>query len=311
MARTRIDRFRLLPLIASGFLAGSVAISASASQPPEADEAVDLLRVYDVRDLMLLEPSGSILTLSPQLVSAEDESPFIEISPRIERLREKDILLEISGATGLAATRLRDGIYVVTGSPGSHEQLQNALNSYRGVSAKRYIVSVEAMQVTSPASGTEAPAPGSPAPGKDGVVLLRTLQVVKAQTESPIQATSTEQYISGWVPVVGTQSVGYQAQHGSAEDGFAGALIVGSQDEPNSPVTIQLSGVLMDSHITTVPITLSGDQLPLSTVRRSERTVRSAVKAPPGVPVVLAVVNGFEPETTIILTASAVLAPDE
>lgn len=311
MARRQSTSFFRFSILACGLAAGLGAPPASASQPPDGAETEESLRVYDVRDLMLMEPSGSVVMLSPQVMTSGDEELFLEISPRVERLTEKDILLEIAGASGLAASRLRDGIYVVTGSSQSHEQLQNALDSYRGVSAKRYIVSVEAIQMASPASSAPAPIPGSRAPTVEGVVILRTMHVVKAQTETPLQATTTEQYVSGWVPVVGTQAVGYQAQLGKAEEGFSGTLIVGSQDEPSSPVTIQLSGLLMDSSITNVPITISGDQLPLGTVTRSDRTVRSAVKAPPGVPVVLAVVNGFAPETTIILTASAVVAPDE
>jgi hypothetical protein len=270
-------------------------------------EAVEILRVYDARDLRALDLTSGIVTISSRLAPSESGELQLELVPEIERLPESDVLLEIAGVSGLAASRLKEGIYIATGSEEAHQQLMGALDAYRAVRGQRYTVRLEARSIVT----NDLPAPGEPAPQGTGALLLRSLQTVNAQAESLVQATTTEQYISGWVPVVGTQAVGYQAQYATADDGFTGTIVIGAPESPDGPVTIQVLGLLVDSTVSTVPIVLSGDELPLSTVRRSERSVRSTVLAQPGVPVILAVVNGFDTESTIILTASAVPAPDQ
>lgn len=305
MTRNRIASHVLLAVAAFAPLVTS-------AEPPSEQLAPDqTLRVYDVRDLLQGEASNQILMLSTRLVTsgsgAGDQSPFLEIAPQLERLPEKDVLLEIAGVSGLAASRVRDGIYVVTGAPEAHEQLGRALTAFRAVRGNRYVVNIEAVQVAS----DTFPAPGQPAPSTDGVLLLRSSQTVNAQTESVVQATSTEQYVSGWIPVVGTQAVGYQVQFATAEDGFVGSLVVGAAESGDERVSIQLAGWMLDTNLQPATVKLGGDELPLSFVRRQERGIQTSIVAPIGQRVVLGVVNGFEPNTTIILTGSAVLAPDE
>lgn len=300
MGRTRERMIRMAAMVVTGAM-GAAAMGQS--------ELVEVLRVYDARDLMAKESLGQIIRLTPEMVfdSSNQGTGVLELTPRLESVEAGDILLEFAGVSGLTATRLREGIYVATGSPEAHEQLESALKAYRGVGGKRYIVSIEAMQVVS----ERVPVPGEPAPAPGGELLLRSSQTVNAQTESVVQATRTEQYVSGWVPVVGTQAVGYQVQFATAEDGFVGTLIVASPEGAEDRVSIQVAGWLLDSDVMQGKVTLGGDELPLGTVSRQERGIQTAIVAPIGQRVVLAAVNGFEPETTIILTGSAVLAPNE
>lgn len=272
------------------------------------EDPIRVLRIYDARDILRAENTGQMLHLAARVSGGtgmgegSGVSPFIEIVPHIERAQDKDLVLEIGTATGLYVSRIRDGIYVASGSPEAHQQLENALGAYRGVGGARYIVNVEAVQMVS----DSLPTPGGPAPVTTEVRLMRSSQTVTAQTESVVQSTTSEQYVSGWIPVVGTQAVGYQAQFATAEDGFVGTLLVGSVDAPEGHVSIQLAGWLLDSEVQNNAMTIAGDTFSFGVVRRQERGIQTSVNAPIGERVVLAAVNGFEPNTIIVVTGIAV-----
>lgn len=263
-----------------------------------------VLRVYDARDIRVYSDQGAYLMISPQLIMGENGGT-IELSATAEPAGATDVLMEIAGVSGLAASRLQDGIYIVTGDEAAHLQLTSALESYRAVNGERYIVQIEAHLLTS----AEAPAPGQLAGSVGGESLFRSHQTVNARSASIVKATTTEQYVSGWVPVVGTQAVGYQIQFGTAEDGFTGTLVVGAGESTNDSTNVQIAGLIMRSDITTIPLKLSGDELPISTVRRQERGIQSSVAVPLAQNAVIASVSGFDPGTTIVITATVTPAP--
>lgn len=272
------------------------------------EDPIRVLRIYDARDILRGENAGQMLHLAARVSGGSGMgegsgvSPFIEIVPHIDRAEHKDLLLEIGTATGMYISRVRDGIYVASGTPDAHQQLESALGAYRVAGGPRYIVNVEAVQMVS----DSLPTPGRPAPDTTGVRLLRSSQTVTAQTESVVQATTSEQYVSGWVPIVGTQAVGYQAQFATAEDGFVGTLLVGSIDAPEGHVSIQLAGWLLDSQVQNKAVTIAGDTFSFGVITRQERGIQTSVNAPIGARVVLAAVNGFEPNTIIVVTGTAV-----
>ncbi len=268
-------------------------------------ETVDLLRVYDTRDISGHGLQGGVLTLVPRLTEGEDGGT-IELLTTVDRLDATDVVLEIAGISGLSATRLQNGVYVVTGSEPGHEQLVYALDAYRAINGERYIVQLEAHSVVMEV----APSPGDPAPATSGTPIFRSNQTVNARADSIVQATTVEQYVSGWVPVVGTQAVGYQVQFAKAENGFSGEITVGAGEAADGRVNVRLAGVALKSDISTSMVKLSGDELPLSTVRRQERGIESSVAAPIGQRIVLASVTGFEANTVIIVTASVRAVPN-
>ncbi len=265
-----------------------------------------VLRVYDVRDLRVYSDQSSYLMISPHLIMNE-RGTTIELATAVEPIETAaatDVLMEIAGVSGLAASRLQDGIYIVTGEESGHQQLVTALESYRAVNGERFIVQLEARLVV----GADVPAPGQLAGPPDGESVFRSHQTVSARAASVVKATTTEQYVSGWVPVVSTQAVGYQIQFGTAEDGFTGTLVVGSDNAADS-ANVQLAGIIIRSDIHTTPVKLSGDELPLSTVRRQERGIQSSVAIPLTQRCVIASVSGFDPDTTILITATVTPAP--
>ncbi|MBX3315423.1 MAG: hypothetical protein KF902_01015 [Phycisphaeraceae bacterium] len=286
-----------------------VGASAVASFALAQEDPVRVVRIYDARDMLRGEDAGQTLQLSARVGDAGGggTSPFLESVPSFERLPEKDIVLEIAAAIGLYASRVRDGIYVASGSAEAHQQLEGALGAYRGTGGSRYVVNIEAIHVVSDV----LPTPGQPVGALEGARLLRSSQTVVAQSGSVIQATSSEQYVSGWVPVVGTQAVGYQAQLATAEDGFVGTLLVGALEAPEGHVSIHLAGWLLDSEVQSMVVTFSGDAMPFGVVRRRERGIQTSVMLPLGERVVLASVNGFEPNSIIVITGSATIAVEK
>lgn len=291
-------------LAASAFL---IAGAASPALAQEQAEHVQVLRVYDARDLGAYSDQSGLLMLRPSLRTNADGEGYVEIAADVERLPTSDVLLEIAGVSGLAASRLTDGIYLVTGEESAHEQLTAALGSYRAINGERYVVRIDAISM----AADETPMPGQPAPGSGGTTLFRSHQTVNARSESVVQATTTEQYVSGWVPVVGTQAVGYQIQFDTAEEGFSGTLVIGAGESADGTVNVQLAGWVLDSEIHSTTIKLAGDELPLSTVSRRERGIQSSIAAPLGQRVVIASVSGFEPDTVIIVSAVITPAPSK
>lgn len=285
---------RLLAALAIGL---TTALGASA-------QSEEVLRVYDARDLRIYSDQGAYLTISPRLVTNEGGTT-LELSAGIETSEATDVLMQIAGVSGLAASRLQDGIYIVSGEEPAHLRLTAALESYRAVNGERYIVEIEAHLLTGP----EAPAPGQPANAPGGESVFRSHQTVSARSASMVKATTTEQYVSGWVPVVGTQAVGYQIQFGTAESGFTGTLVIGAGESADDSTNVQIAGLIVRSDIKTIPLTISGDELPVSTVRRQERGIQSSVALPLAQRSVIASVSGFDPGTTILITATVTPAP--
>ena len=291
-----------LKLLAAALLLAPAAIAVA----QESDTTIDLLRVYDTRDFLIYGSQGGTLTIVPQVVTGQDGGT-IELMTRFEQPDQTDVVLEIAGVSGLAASRLQNGVYLVSGAQPAHEQFVVALDALRATSGERYIVRIEAHAVAMDA----IPSPGDPAPAMTGNPLFRTYQTVNARAESVVQAMATDQYVSGWVPVVSDSAVGYQVQYAKAENGFTGEVTVGAGETADGSVSIQLAGVALKSDISTMMIKLSGDELPLSTVHRQERTVNSSIVAPIGQRVVLMSVSGFEPGSTIVFTASVTPAPKQ
>ncbi|MBX3368070.1 MAG: hypothetical protein KF912_12230 [Phycisphaeraceae bacterium] len=290
---------RLNLLAASLLLAPA---SLAIAQPD--DTTVDLLRVYDTRDFLAYGSQGGTLTLVPHLVNGPDGGT-IELKPRIVQTDLSDVVLEIAGVSGLAASRLQSGVYLVTGAQPAHEQFVLALDALRATNGDRYIVRLEAQSVVV----DNVPSPGDPAPAMSGGPIFRSYQTINARAESVVQAMATDQYVSGWVPVVSESAVGYQVQYSRAENGFAGQVTVGAGEASDGSVMIQLTGVAVQSDISTMMIKLSGDELPLNMVHRQERSINSSIVAPIGQRVVLTSVSGFEPGSTIIISASVSPAP--
>lgn len=270
---------------------------------------VRVLRIYDARDVVRGE--GDALRLAARATgfggtgNGSGASSVLELVPQLVGDAEKDIVLELATAIGLYASRVREGIYVASGPTEVHQQFESALDAFRGgggVGGVRYILNVEAVQV----AGGVLPSPGQPSPALEGDRLLRSSQTVIVQAESVVQSTTSEQYVCGWIPIVGTQAVGYQAQLATAEDGFVGTLLVGSIDAPDGHVSIQLAGWLLDSEVQNKAVTIAGDTLSFGVVRRQERGIQTSIIAPIGDRVVLAAVNGFEPNTIIVVTGLAV-----
>lgn len=288
-------------------LAASLLLApASAAFAQDAGTTIDLLRVYDTRDVLMYGSQGGTLTIVPQVVTGEDGGT-IELVTRFDQPDQTDVVLEIAGVSGLAASRLQNGVYLVSGAQPAHEQFVVALDALRATSGERYIVRIEAQSVVMDA----IPSPGDPAPTMTGGPLFRSYQTINARAESVVQAMATDQYVSGWVPVVSDSAVGYQVQYSRAENGFTGEVTVGAGEAADGSVSIQLSGLAVKSDISTMKIVLSGDELPLSTVRRQERNINSSVVAPIGQRVVLSSVSGFEPGSTIIISASVTPAPKQ
>lgn len=290
---------RSMKMVARSMLAGMVVAATTGAALAQPAPAGDVLRVYDVRDLGAYAQTG-LVSITPRIDQDSDGLFVLGLTALTGQTSpQPDILMEVAGLTGLSAKRLQEGIYVATGPAESHEQLMAALAQYRTISGVHYVVELAAYESTQPVAAV----PGDSAASMSGPAVFQCRQTVAGRASAAVAATSSEQYVSGWVPVVGNSAVGYQVQTSSAETGLTGTLVIGAGEAPEGRVNIQLAGWALKTDVTNSTITLGGDTLPLGTAKRQERGIQTSLSAPVGESIVLATISGFQPGSVVILTA--------
>lgn len=183
----------------------------------DAPAGVDLLRVYDLRDLRAIIPAPE----------SEDDG----LTSATERL-----IGELTNAMGSSSIAIADDVYAVSASAEKHAQLAALLTSVRDLYKERYELTLLTYFVLTHSTVQigDVAKPDSISARRSFVATRRT--PFRAGTET------RHTYVSGVMPIVAEQAVGYQPMVRTTESGLRLNGLVGAGPEDSKGTSLMLSG---------------------------------------------------------------------
>lgn len=204
---------------------------------------------------------------------------------------------QATGAFDLTSQQVMPGIFFFQGLTSDIEAMTSMLEQVHEMHSERVEIELAChIVVESNPPGIGAKFEGSRQP------LMRTRQVMTRRVESPISVIERSAYVSDWQPVVGDQSVGYDPETQEAEYGLQAFVIVGRREDTES-INVRLRGTMTDLYMQRLEgPSVDGTQLTLGLPRLSVRSLQSDISASIGQSTVAAVIPGFGPEESIVVT---------
>jgi len=288
-----------------------------------------VLRIYDTRDLAAVLPAsaqGGVISIVPRLegdLSNPSGIVRLSLTPQLngsttQSASSADVVVSrLCDQLQLQKESLIDGVYIVTGEAGQHEQLVKLLEDVRSLYQGAYDLELFIYPMAA------AQAPGLGAPADSQAVTLRARQVIARRVESRLDFTEELTYIRDWQPVVGNDSVGYDPDPATVTRGLRLTVTAGAVDrEPATPgagsspaasnpaapaVPLRLRGEWIDAVIerqSALLAPVSGGELELGLPHTTTRTIESDLRLPLGQPSVLAVIPGAKPGEVIVIAGA-------
>jgi hypothetical protein len=259
------------------------AIAAAPEQPPAstpaapaalpADEPTEL-RILDTKDLL------DALQVSPDHPST-------------------DIFILLNNITGATAYAMGANTVAVVGTRPQLDAIDRVIASI----TSSPMLELEIM-VHDSGPGT-APRLGEPAPSPEPSFRLR--RAMRQGTTATLDTIAKVGFISDWTPVVSTGSVGYDPQIEELEEGLRLAATVTPSPDASGSRVLRLQGSITSLTLTSTTTRLPGGPeqgLAISLPRRESTAIATSIALPEGRPIVVAVLPGKSPGTSVVLSAS-------
>ncbi|MCA9311496.1 MAG: hypothetical protein KDA21_09850 [Phycisphaerales bacterium] len=249
--------------------------SVSSGLVQEHDEDDFYASVYDVRGLYTLLDDGET-----------DAGETLD-----------SLLSRLGGASGIAYEPiLFDSVFLVEGDGSNHAAFRGYLAQVEQLYSRRFEVDV----ICYTAASNSAPQIGNAAMDRaSGDVLFRARQVVINGQRTSFASTTEHSYVSDVTPVVGTQSVGYDVEVATLEEGVDLGITVGPAPGRSSAVEVRVNG-----RVQTVEIEARQNESMVDLPRVTERAVTSSLVMDAQAPTVVAVVNGLHEAECIVITVN-------
>ena len=259
--------------------------------------------IYDIRDL-----DSGLADADAQRLAAARAQPLgsFHEPPRAEEstefTRAEQLVMRVCDLRGITYGSLLPGLLSVEGEAHEHEWLSEQLTTLRALFERRYEVAILTAEVPSDqvlSVGTSLEV------WPEGDVLH---QVLVRRQPTRLRAVTTVSYVAALRPIVGEQSLGYDPQTATVDDGLTAIVTVGAGTESESSTMVRVTGELTQVTIDRRALTGAGGSPEFTPVgidlpRVARRTIHAAVDVPFETLTTLAVVSGFNDGTDLVVAA--------